>query len=95
MPKLNERQERQLQYLIKVLSAIQEGCFEEDSENYIDKNDFKNPEALTDFIHVMANGVPSKIYSEITGDEKNHLDFNHLANKLVFKNSNLIEDESE
>lgn len=91
MAHLTEKQERQVQYLAKILAAIQEGCFDEDAPNKIEIKDFNDSQRLTDFMHVIANGVPSRIYGQLTGQEVSHLEFNHIANQLVFQNSHLEE----
>ena len=89
--KLSKRQENQIQYLSKILAAIQDGVFEEESNNHIDIKDFGDSDKLKDFIHVIATAVPCQIYGQITGDDKNHLEFNHLANQLCFENLKLTE----
>lgn len=50
----------------------------------------ENPEVLeednlTDFMHALINVAPNNIYNEITGDNKNNLEFNHLANHLLIQ----------
>ena len=84
-------QERQVQYLAKILAAIQEGCFDKEAPNKIDLKDFNDEEKLTDFIHALANCVPNQIFGKLTGSEVNNLEFNHIANQLVFQNSHLEE----
>jgi len=42
---------------------------------------------MTHFIHAIANMVPTHFYNNLIGDEKNHLEFNHLANMLCFQYS--------
>ncbi len=49
---------------------------------------------LTDFIHALANTTPNNFYNKITGDEKNNLEFNHIANQLVFQYSKKDETEN-
>jgi len=86
MANLKESQKRQFEYLTKILGAIQEGCFDEDSHNFIDTEDFKDSDKLTDFIYAVGSIVPARVYNEITGDDVNYLDFNHIVNKLCFQN---------
>jgi len=76
--------------------------FDSEKGGSIPDEDFETNENVSHFIHALANLVPSYIYAEITGDAKNLIEFNHLANKLVFQYSKLIEkpmvkaeDESE
>ncbi len=70
---------------VKVLAHLEE-IFDEDCEYHVSKEELE--ENLTMFIHVIANNVPAMIYENITGDNLNTLEFNHLANKLVFQFAN-------
>ena len=80
-----EKQEVIRQYEIKILTALQEGCFDKDSDNYISLNEMKESETLTEFFHALANCVPTFFYTQLVDDEVNLLDFNHIANKLCFQ----------
>lgn len=82
---VTESQKRQIKYMTKVLSAIQEGCFDEEAENPIDLQEFDDPKKLTEFIHVIANALPNQLYGQLTGARVNNLEFNHIANKLCFQ----------
>ena len=62
-------------------------CFDEDSEFYIDQEELMEGQNLTRFIHAMANLVPNIFFTKLTGQEKNNLEFNHLANTLCFQYS--------
>ena len=53
----------------------------EDNENYIDINQID----LTDFFHALANVLPTYVFNKHTGDNKNQLEFNHVANQLCFQ----------
>lgn len=59
--------------------------FREDSDNFIDKEEFKDSNNLTEFIHCLANVIPTIMYNNLTGSDLNTLDFNHIANKLCFQ----------
>ena len=45
----------------------------------------------TAFFHALANIVPTLFYNQLTGSDVNSLEFNHIANKLVFQYSKLTE----
>lgn len=84
--------EKEHEFAIKILGAIQT-CFDEDSENYISKDDLMDDNNLTHFIHALANIAPCMAYCNITGDDIGSLDFNHIANKLCFQYSKLEKSE--
>ena len=80
-----EKQEVIYQYQLKIIAALQEGCFDEDSDNHISFSEMKESETLPEFFHVLANCVPTFFYTQLVDDEVNLLDFNHIANKLCFQ----------
>ena len=59
--------------------------FEVDSNNSIDVKELQEGDRLTIFMHCMANVVPTYLYQELTGEQVSMLDFNHIANKLIFQ----------
>jgi len=67
-------------YSAHISSAIVE-LLDEESERYIGDVD------LTQFFHALANSVPCNLYNKLTGSNVNHLQFNHIANQLVFQYS--------
>lgn len=75
------------EYAVKLLSAIQ-NCFDGDSENHIAIEELTEGDNLTDFMHAVANTVPAMLYCKFTNEDVNNLEFNHIANKLVFQYSN-------
>lgn len=75
--------EKWIQYAAKISNCLGE-LFEEDSQHYLGK---MTDEDLTDFFHALANVVPTSVFNKITGNKKNHLHFNHIANQLVFQYS--------
>lgn len=79
-------------YTQKIAAALSE-LFNEDSEHYIDKDELMEDDNLTDFSHSLSNQAPCIIYSSITGDDKNLLQFNHMANHLCFQYMNVVEKE--
>lgn len=78
--------EKELQYAVKLGGKIAE-IFDDESEFHIDKEELGEGDNLTHFFHALANVMPTHIYNKITGDNKNHLEFNHIANQLVFQYS--------
>jgi hypothetical protein len=60
--------------------------FQDDSENYINPDELLEGNNATDFLHALANIVPCSVYNRLTGEENNLLEFNHIANRLVFQN---------
>jgi len=80
--------EKHLEYAQKLVSQIAL-IFDEDSENHIDTAEFEDDKNLTDFFHALANVVPAYYFNKITGQEKDNLEFNHMANQLLFQYSKL------
>lgn len=74
------------QYALKIESALLE-LFNEENENHITPEELEEDDNLTDFFHALCNIVPCAIYNKTTGDELDHLGFNHIANRLVFQYS--------
>ena len=81
------KNEKYLQYAAQISGAIGE-MFNEDSEWQIDQEELQEGDNLTHFIHALANIAPAHIYNKITSDDKNHLEFNHIANQLCFQYMN-------
>jgi hypothetical protein len=78
--------EKQLQYAAMLSGKIAE-IFDEESEYHIDQEELQEGDNLTHFFHALANIMPNHLYNKITGDDKNNLEFNHIANQLVFQYS--------
>lgn len=57
--------------------------FDDESSNYIDLDDLG--EDATAFIYAMSLCAPAMVYSKLTGDNKNFLEFNHMSNQLCFQ----------
>lgn len=68
-----------------IICAAIQSVFDENSENYIDPKELEDDNNLTEFLHALANAAPTHIFNQITGDKKNHLEFNHIANRLCFQ----------
>lgn len=77
--------EKQFEYAIKIQQKIGE-LFDKDSDGTT-IDDLQEDVNLTHFFHALANLVPTNMFNKITGEEKNHLEFNHIANQLVFQYS--------
>lgn len=80
--------EKQYEYANIIIAKIAE-LFDENSESdfHISHEELQEGNNLTDFIHALSNVAPCYIYSQITGDKKNELQFNHLSNQLIFQYS--------
>lgn len=77
-----------LKYAMILKAKIAE-LFDENNESdlHIDVKEFEKDDNVTHFIHALANVMPCSIYNKLTGDKKNMLDFNHIANHLCFQYS--------
>lgn len=78
--------EKHLQYAAMLSVKIAE-IFDEESEYHIDQEELQEGDNLTHFFHALANIMPNHLFNKITGDDKNSLEFNHIANQLVFQYS--------
>lgn len=65
----------------KLLLGVSEMIQDEDNENFINLKEVD----LTDFIHALSNVMPCYVYEKLTGQDKNQLEFNHIANQLCFQ----------
>ena len=90
---LTESEQRQLQYKMKILGALNEVFQDEDSENFIGMDDLSEGNNATEFIHVLSNIVPNDVYHMITGHNVDNLQFNHISNTLCFQYMAAVEDE--
>jgi len=76
--------EKEFEYAVKLNDQIA-AMFNEESENYIDINELENEENAVAFFHALANIMPTRFFNKLTNDDKNLLQFNHVANQLVFQ----------
>ncbi len=83
----NKKEEIQMQFLVKILNALQT-VFDEHSENYIDINKVEKDGNLNDLFYILGARAPQYIFSKITGQEPDTLEFNHICNKLIFQDQN-------
>ncbi len=65
--------------------------FDEDSERQIDIKDLNAEENLKAFFHALSTVAPTAIFNKMCQDDKNHLEFNHLANQLCFEFSHSVD----
>jgi len=87
-------EQKELQYAALLTQKISE-IFDEDSDIHIDQEELKEGDNLTHFFHALSNIVPTHFFNVITGDEKNNLEFNHIANQLIFQYSKRSSEEDE
>lgn len=80
-----------LEYATIINSQIAD-VFEEDSDNHIDLDELHDEENLKSFIYALSTVVPNYLLNKFTGEVKNHLEFNHIANHLIFEFSKNVED---
>jgi len=80
------------EYTGKISTALG-AIFDEDSEVHISEEELKEGDNLVRFIHALANLAPTMLFNEVTGSNKNILEFNHEANKLCFQYTTKTEDD--
>ena len=87
-----EEKEKDLQYAAILVHKIAE-LFDEDndSEEHIDTEELEEGDNATEFFHALAAIMPTYFYNKFTGVNTNHLEFNHIANQLVFQHSKSVE----
>lgn len=76
-----------LQYSAKINAQIGEMLANEDSDNYIGIKELVEGENLKEFFHALATVAPCFIFNKMTNENKNHIEFNHVANLLCFEYS--------
>ena len=82
--------EKYIQYAGLITGAIGEMLLN-DNEYHIDQEELLEGDNMTHFIHALANVASTHIYNELTGDDLNHLEFNHIANRLCFQYMNKVD----
>ena len=80
---MEKENEKWIMYAAQISSVLGE-LFDEDSEKYIGSLEDID---LAQFFHALANAAPATLFNKLTGGNKNILEFNHLANSLVFQYS--------
>ena len=84
MAKLTEKGEIQIQFQTKILGALS-SIFDEESDYYIDVDKVSKDENLAALFHVLGTRAPQQIFSKITGQTPDPLEFNHICNRLIFQ----------
>ncbi len=79
-----EEKEKTVEYAEKIIQALG-SLFEENSDCFISQEELLEGDNLTHFFHALGNMVPTNLYHQITGENVNILDFNHISNKLCFQ----------
>ncbi len=86
------KQDKSTEYAVTIMAKIGE-LFDEDSDSdyKINVNELEDEENMTHFLHALCNIMPTHIYNKFTGDDKNMLAFNYIANQLVFQYSKKVD----
>lgn len=77
--------DNQATYAVKLANQIA-AIFDEECENFIDKNDLLDENKATDFFHALTCAA-HMFYTSLTGDKVDVLGYNHIANRLILQNS--------
>lgn len=78
--------EKHLHYAAMLIEKVVE-IFDEESEYHIDQEELLEGDNLIHFFHALANIMPNHLFNKFTGNNKDNLEFNHIANQLVFQYS--------
>jgi len=79
---MSKKDKKLEEFIVKISSQIEE-MFDDECENHISKDDVV--EYSTEFVHALANVVPTILHNKFTGEKINMLQFNHIANQLCFQ----------
>lgn len=91
---MSRKNQKYLQYAGMITGAIG-SMFQEDSEWALDQEELMEGDNLTHFMHALTNVAPTQLFNKLTGDSKNHLEFNHVANQLCFQYMKKVEEKEE
>lgn len=78
------------QWAVKITHLYSE-LFNEESDHYIGVDALEEGENMTSFFHALATVAPNHLFNKITGEDKNNLEFNHIANQLCFQFMNSVD----
>jgi len=84
----SEERKKWADYAAKINGKLAE-IFDENDDFYIDPNEMD----VTEFFHALSTVAPCHIFNKFTGQNKNHLEFNHLANQLCFQYLGGVDEE--
>jgi hypothetical protein len=76
-----QKTEKWITYAVEIQSALHEAF----NNGSIRLNEFEDSENFKQFLHALSTVVPGSLFNKLTGDDKNFLEYNHLANKLCFE----------
>jgi hypothetical protein len=79
---------RDTYYTAVIAKQILALLFDKECDNYIGLEELEANGNATDFVHAMSCAT-AIIYKEITKNECDFLEFNHIANRLIFQYSKL------
>jgi len=92
---VEKKQLKYAEYAMKISAKIGE-LFDKygDSDFKIDLEELQEEDNLKHFLNALSNSAPCYVFKKITGDEEmDNLDFNHMANKLLFEFSHMKDEE--
>lgn len=80
-----KRIENSNKYAKSIAAVINDIFHYEESKYYIDPEELKDSENMTDFCHALLNTAPHFWFNKITGTEGDPLEYNHIANRLCIQ----------
>jgi hypothetical protein len=83
--------ERQIQFSASISNCLAQ-LFDDESHFAINI-DVADEEQVKDFIWALSTTVPCNMWSKISGNKINFLEFNHIANMLCFENMTMKNEE--
>jgi len=87
MSSLTEEQKKLAEFTIKLTSAIAEVIRNEESEFHISEQEIMQHTTL--FVYAITATVPQAVANEVIGENKDLLEVNHLANRLILQHQEL------
>lgn len=81
-----QQTEKWIQYACRISQQISE-MFDDECDNFIDRNELSKDKNLEAFIYALGVAVPCSVFNKFTGNQEDHLGFNHIANRLILQNS--------
>ena len=78
---MDAKQQKTLEYAGILLNKLQEAF----SEGELDLNELDEGDNLNSLFHALATVMPCTVFNQLTGNEYDYLEFNHLANRLTFQ----------